>query len=330
MTSVITKPPTDTEPAVALGRAGRPGVGARVHGILSSVPTAVLWLLVVLWTVPTLGVFVSSFRDSTAVRTTGWWEVVTDPKLTFQNYRDVFSSSGSGGTTMWDHFVNSVAITIPGTLIPLAFAAFAAYAFAWMDFKGRHWWFIGTVALLAIPLQMSLVPLLQLWNGGAHLTVFGETLTFFPDLDLQGTTTAVWLAHVGFGLPLAVFLLHNYMAALPRDIFEAARIDGADHPTIFWRLVLPLSVPALASFSIFQFLWVWNDFLIANTFLGSSGEGIRNAPMTVQVATLSGSMGGTWHLLTAAAFVSIALPLVVFFALQRYFVRGLLAGSVKG
>jgi alpha-glucoside transport system permease protein len=328
MTTVVTQP-IDTGTTPASGRAPRLGVGARTHGFLSRVPTVVLWVLVLLWTVPSLGIFVSSFRESNAVRTTGWWEVVTEPQLTLQNYRDVFSS-GSSGTTMWDHFVNTIAITVPGTLVPLAFAAFAAYAFAWMDFKGRHWWFIGTVALLAIPLQMSLVPLLQLWVNGAHLTVFGETFTFFPDLDLQGTTTAVWLAHVGFGLPLAIFLLHNYMAALPRDIFEAARIDGADHPTIFWRLVLPLSVPALASFGIFQFLWVWNDYLVAQSLLSTGGEGLRNAPMTVEVQTLSGSMGGRWHLLTAAAFVSIVVPLVVFFALQRYFVRGLLAGSVKG
>jgi alpha-glucoside transport system permease protein len=329
MTTIVT-PPADPDAPLPVGRHPDAGVGARVHKTLGRVPTTVLWALVVLWTVPTLGVAVSSFRDSTAVRTTGWWEVVVDPQLTFENYREVFSSSGSGGTTMWDHLVNSIAITIPGTVLPMAFAAFAAYAFAWMDFKGRHWWFIGTVALLAIPLQMSLVPLLQMWNNGAHLTVAGQTLTFVPDLDLAGSTTAVWLAHVGFGLPLATFLLHNYIAALPRDVFEAARIDGADHPTIFWRLVVPLSVPAFASFAIFQFLWVWNDYLVAQTFLGTGGQGLQNAPMTVHVATLSGSMGGRWHLLTAAAFVSIAVPLAVFFGLQRYFVRGLLAGSVKG
>jgi alpha-glucoside transport system permease protein len=289
----------------------------------------VLWLLVALWSIPTLGVLVSSFRSQDAVRSSGWWEVVTDPQLTFQNYREVFDSSGSD-LNMGQHFLNSAIITIPATIIPVALAAFAAYAFAWMDFKGRHWLFIGVVALLAVPFQMSLVPLLQLFVGGAHLTVFGDTFTFVPDLDLAGTTTAVWLTHIGFGLPLAIFLLHNYIASLPRDLFEAARIDGADHPTIFWRLVLPLSVPALAAFAIFQFLWVWNDFLVARTFLGSGGEGLANAPMTVRLATVSGSYGFDWHLMTAAAFVSIAVPLVVFFALQRYFVRGLLAGSVKG
>jgi alpha-glucoside transport system permease protein len=329
VTTVISQPmdPGTTESS---RRSPRAPVGSRIHRALGSIPTFFLWVLVAIWTIPTLGIFVSSFRDGTQVRQSGWWEVISQHKLTFDNYHEVLTSSVAGRTTLWDNFINTVAITLPGTIIPIAFAAFAAYAFAWMDFKGRHWWFIGTVALLAVPLQMSLVPLLQLWVGGAHLTVFGETFTFFPDLDLQGTTTAVWLAHIGFGLPLATFLLHNYIAALPRDLFEAARIDGADHPTIFWRLVLPLSVPALASFAIFQFLWVWNDFLVAQTFLGTGGQGAQNAPLTVQLSTLPGSYGTAWHLLTAAAFVSMALPIAVFFSLQRFFVRGLLAGSVKG
>jgi alpha-glucoside transport system permease protein len=303
------------------------GVGERLHRRLSAVPTGVLWLLVVLWTLPSLGLLVSSFRAEEAVKGTGWWTVVTDPQLTLDNYRAVFSSTGTDAPDMWRHFANSVAIAVPATLIPLAIAAFAAYAFAWMRFRGRSWLFVGVVALLAVPLQMSLIPLLQLFTGGAHLTIFGETLTLFPDLDLAGTRTAVWLTHIGFGLPLAIFLLHNYIAALPGDIFEAATIDGADHPTIFWRLVLPLSVPALAAFGIFQFLWVWNDYLVALTFVGGAPD---DAPMTIRLATLSGGRGQDWHLLTAAAFVSTALPLLVFFGLQRYFVRGLLAGSVKG
>jgi alpha-glucoside transport system permease protein len=220
-----------------------------------------------------------------------------------------------------------MAITLPATLIPLAFAAFAAYAFAWMEFPFRKGLFVFVVGLLVVPLQMSLVPLLQLSTGGAHISAFGETFTVFPDLDLAGKPAAVWLTHIAFGMPLAIFLLHNYISGLPADLMEAARIDGADHPTIFWRLVLPLSVPALAAFAIFQFLWVWNDYLVASTFLGTSPE---SSPMTVRLATLSGSRGQDWHLLTAAAFVSIALPVAVFFGLQRYFVRGLLAGSVKG
>jgi len=320
---------TANRPATGRSSGSGPGsgVGAWLYRMLSSVPTAVLWGLVVLWTLPTAGLLVSSFRDETAVKTTGWWSVFSDPQLTLESYRSVFSSSTSDAPDMWQHFLNSFAIAIPATVIPIAIAAFAAYAFAWMDFKGRNWLFVATVAMLAVPFQMSLIPLLQLYVNGAHITVFGETITLLPDLDLQGTITAVWLTHIGFGLPLAIFLLHNYMASLPRDVFEAARIDGADHPTIFWRLVVPLSVPALAAFAIFQFLWVWNDYLVARTFLSIGSD---DAPMTVRLATLSGSRGQDWHLLTAAAFVSIAVPLAVFFALQRYFVRGLLAGSVKG
>jgi alpha-glucoside transport system permease protein len=328
MTAVTTPKATGplSEPLEAGG--ARPArVGARFHGLLGAVPTAVLWALVALWTLPSLGLLVSSFRAEGAVRSSGWWTVVTDPQLTLDNYRAAFSSSGSDAPNMWQHFANSIAITVPATVIPIAIAAFAAYAFAWMDFKGRDWLFVGVVAMLAVPLQMSLIPLLQLFTGGAHLTLFGETFTVFPFLDLAGTPTAVWITHIGFGLPLAIFLLHNYMSSLPRDVFEAARIDGADHPTIFWRLVVPLSVPALAAFAIFQFLWVWNDYLLAVTFLGSNSP---DAPMTVRLATLSGARGQDWHLLTAGAFIAIAVPLLVFFSLQRYFVRGLLAGSVKG
>jgi alpha-glucoside transport system permease protein len=373
--------PLDTAPAPG----GEP-TGSRVHRALGAIPTAVLWALVVLWTIPTLGMLVSSFRPELDVKTTGWWTALPDPlpgsallaalvglallavivaalygvtrlytrlgrvgrillwvgavavvvglvvatspaTFTFDNYRSTFDTSTSDAPNMWQHFFNSIAIAVPATVIPISFAAFAAYAFAWMEFPGRDWLFIGVVALLAVPIQLSLVPLLQLFTGGAHLTLLGQTVTLFPFLDLAGTTTAVWLTHIGFGLPLAIFLLHNYISSLPADLFEAARIDGADHPTIFWRLVLPLSVPALAAFAIFQFLWVWNDYLVASTFLGTGSE---SAPMTVRLATLSGGRGQDWHLLTAAAFVSIALPLAVFFALQRYFVRGLLAGSVKG
>jgi alpha-glucoside transport system permease protein len=270
---------------------------------------------------------VSSFREPIDVRTTGWWTFFTNPSVTLDNYRAVFSTTSSDAPDMWRHFLNTIAITVPATLIPLAFAAFAAYAFAWMKFPGRDWLFVVVVALLAVPLQIALIPLLQLFSNGAHLTLFGQTFVLVPDLDLTGKPEAAWLAHIGFGLPLAIFLLHNYMVGLPRDIFEAARVDGADHPTIFWRLVLPLSIPALAAFAIFQFLWVWNDYLVALTFVGGNPD---NAPMTLRLATLSGGRGQDWPLLTAAAFVSMAVPLAVFFALQRYFVRGLLAGSVKG
>jgi alpha-glucoside transport system permease protein len=300
---------------------------ARAYRRLKAIPTVALWTLVAIWSLPTIGMLVSSFRPEEEVKTSGWWTVFADRSLTLSNYDAVFESAGTDAPNMWNHFLNSMAITIPATLIPLAFAAFAAYAFAWMEFPFRKGIFVFVVGLLVVPLQMSLVPLLQLSTGGAHISAFGETFTVFPDLDLAGKPASVWLTHIAFGMPLAIFLLHNYISGLPADLMEAARIDGADHPTIFWRLVLPLSVPALAAFAIFQFLWVWNDYLVASTFLGTSQEA---APMTVRLATLSGSRGQDWHLLTAAAFVSIALPVAVFFGLQRYFVRGLLAGSVKG
>ncbi len=296
----------------------------RVYAMLRSIPTWVLWLVVLAWSLPTVGLFVSGFRTRDAQRNSGWWTVGFDD-LTFENYDTVFSAQDSLGKSL----LNSMAIAIPATIIPIAIAAFAAYGFAWIDFKGRKGLFIATVALLAVPLQVALIPLARLYVGGAHYTIPGteKTLTVFPDLDLINTTTAVWLTHTGFALPFAIFLLHNYISSLPRDVFEAARIDGADHFTIFWRLVLPLSIPVLAAFAIFQFLWTWNDFLIANTMAGTNPD-VR--PTTILIANLAGDFGRNEHVLPAAGFVQAFFPLVVFFALQRYFVRGLLAGSVKG
>ena len=213
---------------------------------------------------------------------------------------------------MWDYFLNSMAITIPATLIPIGIAAVAAYAFAWMRFPGRDWLFILCVALLAIPLQAALVPLLSLFGW----------------LNVLGDHASLWLAHTAFGLPLAIFLLHNYIAALPKDLIEAIRIDGADHLKIFRTLVLPLSMPAIAAFAIFQFLWVWNDYLVALVFV--QGSNAANSPMTVQIVNMVTSKGRNLELLPAAAFISMVVPLIIFFALQRYFVRGLMAGSVKG
>lgn len=300
------------------------GVGSAIYGFMRSIPMWVLWLIVVAWSIPTVGLFVSSFRDRDAQRESGWWKVRPD-QLTLDNYDTIFSANTGLGTSL----LNSMAIAIPATIIPIAIAAFAAYGFAWIDFKGRKWLFIATVALLAIPLQVALIPLLQMYNLGAHFTIpfLEKTITVVPDLDLANTTTAVWLTHTGFALPFAIFLLHNYISGLPKDLFEAARIDGADHFTVFWRLVLPLSVPVLAAFAIFQFLWTWNDFLIANTMVGTNPDA---RPTTILIANLAGDFGRNEFLLPAAAFVQAFVPLVVFFALQRYFVRGILAGSVKG
>jgi alpha-glucoside transport system permease protein len=310
------------------GPDGDKGWGARIYRRIGSIRGWLLWLIVIMWSLPTFGLLVSSFRSRDDQRASGWWEVVGGfDKLTLQNYRTVLGSSSTAKLT--DSLLNSFAIAVPATIIPIAMAAFAAYAFAWIDFKGRKWLFIATVSLLAIPLQVALIPLLQLFVGGAHLTLpfIDKTITMVPNFDLAGTTTAVWLTHSGFALPFAIFLLHNYISGLPKDLFEAARIDGADHFTIFWRLVLPLSIPVLAAFGIFQFLWTWNDYLIANTLVGSNPDAV---PTTIRIANLAGDFGRNEHLLPAAAFTQAIVPLIVFFALQRYFVRGLLAGSVKG
>lgn len=266
-------------------------------------------LIVVMWTIPTLGLLLNSFRSSVESSSTGWWNAIFDPfntEWTLDNYHRVLTSGG-----LFDALINSLIVTIPATVIPITLAAFAAFAFAWLRFRGRSLLFGAVVALLVVPLQLSLVPLLKIYQA----------------TDLTGSFIGIWLAHTGFGLPLAVFLLYGFIATLPKDIFESAFIDGASPFTAFIRLVLPLSVPALASFAIFQFLWVWNDFLVALVFLGTSSD---VAVLTIELASIVGSRGEAYHLLTAAAFVSMFIPLIVFLSLQRYFVRGLLAGSVKG
>jgi alpha-glucoside transport system permease protein len=279
-------------------------------------------VVVLIWLIPTLGVLITSFRPQDAANRTGWWTVFTDPfdagGWTLENYRTVLSANGFNSA-----FLNSLAVAIPSTIIPITIAAFAAYGFAWMQFPGRTAMFVTVVGLMVVPLQMALIPILRLYTSGASIGGF----TIIPDLELNGTFLGIWLAHTGFGLPLATYLLWNYIRSLPSSIIESAKIDGADHFTIFWRLVVPLSVPALAAFAIFQFLWVWNDLLVAYVFLGGT-ESTR--VITIALANLVGSHGEDWYLLTSAAFISMALPLVVFFSLQRYFVRGLTAGSVKG
>ena len=309
--------------------APQPGKTGAVYRLLRSIPTWVLWILVLVWSIPTLGLFVNSFRGRDEQRASGWWTVLGGnfDGFTLDNYKDVLAASAQGG--MKQGLANSLAIALPATLIPIAIAAFAAYAFAWIDFKGRQGLFIATVSLLAIPTQVALIPLAQMYSRGAHITIpwFDKTITVFPNLELIGSTTAVWLTHAAFAMPFAIFLLHNYIASLPRDLFEAARIDGADHFKIFWRLVLPLSMPVLAAFAIFQFLWTWNDYLIALTMVGANPDAL---PATVKIASQAGEFGRLEHLLTAGAFLQAAVPLAVFFLLQRFFVRGILAGSVKG
>lgn len=369
--------------------AGKRAASARRQKLISDIlVNGVLALICLLWTIPTIGLLVSSFRTREDISSSGWWTVLphqdwakveeitlergtpldqpivvngvsysdeqlrdgvmapdgrrlqwesrrqrriavqeqqwtTNANFYLQNYANVLTGKeyqielpdGSILTEQGDDlsgaFLNSLTVTIPATVIPILLAAFAAYGFAWMRFPGRRVMFICVVALLVVPLQVALVPILQ----------------DYVRLDLNGTYLAVWLAHTGFGLPLATYLLYNYISQLPRDILESAFIDGASSFTIFTRLILPLTVPALASFAIFQFLWVWNDYLIALVFIGTEG-GVQ--VLTQRLADIVGSRGQDWHLLTAGAFVTMILPLTVFLSLQRFFVRGLLAGSVKG
>ncbi|WP_110589735.1 carbohydrate ABC transporter permease [Microbacterium suaedae] len=275
-------------------------------------------VIAIVWTIPTFGVLVSSFRPRTEIQTTGWWTAFQNWGWTLDNYSEALGTA-TGGLTMAQSFVNSFAITLPAAIIPLIIATLAAYGFAWMDFRGKNILFVSVFALQIVPIQMAFIPLLQLFSRGE---VFG-----FPVIQAFGTAgyAQVWIAHSIFALPLAIFLLHNFVAQIPADVIEAARVDGAGHGQIFFRIVMPLSLPAIASFAIFQFLWVWNDLLVSLIFADGNV-----APVTKLLAQMTGQRGEDWHLLTAGAFIAIIVPLIVFLLLQRFFVRGLLAGASKG
>jgi alpha-glucoside transport system permease protein len=285
--------------------------------LTSRTATIASLIIAVLWTIPTVGLFVTSIRPREEIIRTGWWEIFVNPAVTLENYEAVLF----GRDSLMGPFINSIAISLPATVFPLVIASMAAYAFAWMKFKGRDILFILVFALQIVPIQMALVPLLSLFSRGVY--VAGDPI--YEGLSQAGLFSQVWVAHTIFALPLAIFLLHNFIAEIPGDVIEAARVDGASHGQIFFRIVLPLSLPAIASFAIFQFLWVWNDLLVAIIFAGGAAS-----PITRALGELTGEFGRNWQLLPAGAFISIIIPLIVFFSLQRFFVRGLLAGSTKG
>jgi alpha-glucoside transport system permease protein len=270
--------------------------------------SALAIFIAIVWTLPTFGLLLSSFRPERAVKRTGWWTFFSDPQFTLDNYKEVLFD---GSQPLINYFANSVIITLPAVIIPIVLATISAYAFAWVKFPFRDTLFVAIFALQIVPLQVALLPLLEIFVG----------------TGLNNTFWTVWIAHSTFALPLAIYLLHNSMREIPAELVEAARVDGAGHVRIFTTIMLPLMKPAIAAFGVFQFLWVWNDLLVALVFAGGTSD---VAPLTVRVAELSGTRGTEWHLLSAGAFISMIIPLVVFLSLQRFFVRGLLAGSVKG
>ncbi|MDI9629231.1 MAG: carbohydrate ABC transporter permease [Acidobacteriota bacterium] len=271
----------------------------------SWVSIVVMTLLSVLWLIPTIGLLVTSFRDIDLINSSGWWNGIFGP-FTVENYAGVFEK-----TDMGTSFINSFAVALPATIIPITLAAFAAYAFTFLEFKGRDFLFVTIVAVMVVPIQVALQPMLDLLGPRG--------------INIAGQYVSVWLLHAGFGMPLAIYTLRNYMTTLPRSIIESAKVDGATHFQTFWRLVFPMSMPAIAGFAILQFLWVWNDLLIALMFLKP-----QNSTVIVSLSGIMGTQGQGWELLTAGAFISMLVPMIIFFSMQRFFVRGMTAGAVKG
>ena len=323
VSTTVIEPLADKRTARGVARETRKHEKNAQKRLTSKGATIAAIVIAVIWTIPTFGLLVTSFRPPAETQTSGWWTFFTDPQFTFDNYAAALTSGGTT-LTLLESFFNSLAITIPVVFFALAVASLLAYAFAWIDFKGKNIAFVAVFALQIVPLQMALVPLLSLFSRG--LTI--NDVTVFPGLDLREidhSFATVWIAHTIFSLPLAVFLLHNFISEIPREVIEAAKVDGAGHGQTFFRIILPLATPALASFAVLQFIWVWNDLLVATIFAPSS-----SLPMTQSLASLSGTWGNQWFLQAAGTFLSILVPLIVFFALQRFFVRGLLAGATKG
>ncbi|MGW3915676.1 carbohydrate ABC transporter permease [Streptomyces sp. NPDC005070] len=293
-----------TAPATAVNRA-RPSLGSRIaSGLGGSVVRVFLVLVGLFWLVPTIGLLLSSLRSPEDMSGSGWWKVFTAPsQLTVDNYQKLLENSD-----ITNSLLNTVLITVPATLLVVVIGSLAGYAFAWMEFPGRDWWFLGVVGLLVVPVQVALIPIAEL----------------FGKIGVFGSVTGVVLFHVGYGLPFAVFLLRNFFAEIPRELLEAARLDGAGELRLFARVVMPLGGPAIASLGIFQFLWVWNDMLVALVFSDSGSQ-----PITVALQTQVRQFGNNIDVLAPGAFLSMVIPLAVFFAFQRQFVSGVMAGAVK-
>ena len=272
----------------------------------------VLTVLAAIWLFPTVGLFITSLREKTEAQRVGWWDVIFNPlsqDWDISAYANVLTEKNLGTS-----FISSMAVTIPATILPLLFAAYAAYGFTFLKFKGREFYFSVIIGLLVVPLQGALVPVLKMFISFTEKT----------GIEISGQYAAAWFVHSAFAMPLAIYILRNYMMTIPNTLIEAARMDGASNFTIFWRLVLPISVPALASFAIFQFLWVWNDYLIAFVFIGN-----EHPVLTYTLLSMLGQYGEGWQSVAAGSFISMSVPLLIFFSLQRYFVRGLTAGAVK-